>query len=84
MPDHPVAHKNPPADPQLLSMQYEEAMGELKELINAMEGGELSLEQSMQYFERGRDLVAHCQRILDEAQLKIEEISLTNQADEEQ
>ena len=49
----------------------EEALAEMTQLIDKMEQGELSLEQSLQNFERGISLVKHCQKILEQAEQKV-------------
>ena len=49
----------------------ETSLNEITQLIDAMEHGELSLEQSLEQFERGVTLVKHCQSILEEAEQKV-------------
>ena len=50
----------------------EAAMAEITQLIDKMEHGELTLEQSLAQFERGITLVKHCQKILVEAEQKVQ------------
>ncbi|MEW8521927.1 MAG: exodeoxyribonuclease VII small subunit [Candidatus Thiodiazotropha endolucinida] len=50
---------------------FEEAMKELESLIEALEQGDLSLEASLQSFERGIALTRICQASLQEAEQKI-------------
>ncbi|MBT3043947.1 MAG: exodeoxyribonuclease VII small subunit [Candidatus Thiodiazotropha endolucinida] len=50
---------------------FEEAMKELESLIEALEQGDLSLEASLQSFERGVTLTRICQASLQEAEQKI-------------
>jgi exodeoxyribonuclease VII small subunit len=50
----------------------EHALGELEALINAMEGGELTLEQSLQAFEMGIRLTRECQEALNQAEQKVQ------------
>lgn len=49
----------------------ETSLNEITQLIDGMERGELSLEQSLDHFERGVSLVKHCQKILQEAEQKV-------------
>ena len=49
----------------------ETSLSEITKLIEGMEHGELSLEQSLSHFERGVTLVKHCQKILDNAEQKV-------------
>ncbi len=58
------------------SMTYESAMQELETLVQRMEQGDVPLEESLQAFERGRNLVARCKGILDDAQKRIVQLDL--------
>ncbi len=49
----------------------EASLAEITGLIENMEHGELTLEQSLKQFERGVILVKHAQKILQEAEQKI-------------
>ena len=51
---------------------FEEALKELEALVEKMEHGDLSLEESLQHFERGVALTRHCQQALQEAEQKVE------------
>ncbi len=53
-------------------MIFEEALSELEEIAERLEGGELGLDDSIIEFERGTKLVKSCQGKLDEAERKIE------------
>jgi len=50
----------------------EESLAEITQLIDKMEHSELTLEQSLSNFERGISLVKNCQKILDEAEQKVQ------------
>ena len=56
-------------------MTFEEAFEELERVVSKLEGDQLALEDSLKLFERGQALAAVCSRKLDEAELKIEEIT---------
>ena len=56
---------------EINSLSYEEAYEELEALVARMESGELPLEKSVALYERGQRLAAHCQALLEEAELKI-------------
>jgi exodeoxyribonuclease VII small subunit len=53
---------------------FEEALSELELLVERLESGELSLDQSLQQFKRGVELTRHCQGILDQAQQVVEQL----------
>ena len=54
----------PPAD-------FEHSLDELERLVARMEGGELSLDESLASFERGIGLYRHCQQSLEQAELRV-------------
>jgi exodeoxyribonuclease VII small subunit len=47
-------------------------MHELEDIVEQLEAGELSLDKSLQQFERGVKLSRDCQTALDEAEQKVE------------
>lgn len=50
---------------------FEQSLDELEQLVVRMEGGELSLDESLASFERGIGLYRHCQQALDKAELRV-------------
>jgi exodeoxyribonuclease VII small subunit len=50
----------------------ENSLNEINTLITNMEQGNLSLEQSLEKFERGITLIKHCQKVLQEAEQKVQ------------
>ena len=61
-------------------VDFEGALAELEELVAKMEGGSLSLEESLAAFERGIKLTRDCQTALRSAELRIK--ALTQEGDE--
>lgn len=59
------------------SAHFEKSIAELQEIVQQLEKGELSLEQSLKQFEKGITLARHCQEILSQAEQKIEILSAT-------
>jgi exodeoxyribonuclease VII small subunit len=57
--------KTPPA------ADFEHSLDELEQLVARMEGGELSLDESLTSFERGIGLFRHCQQSLEQAELRV-------------
>lgn len=51
--------------------QFEASLDELEQLVVRMEQGELSLDDSLQSFERGIALFRTCQGALDQARLRV-------------
>lgn len=69
------------SDPKsLLALSYEEALAELERLVAAMEGGQMPLDQLLENYRRGADLLQFCRarleaveqqvKVLEEGQLK--------------
>lgn len=58
-------------------MSFEEALAELEKLVNDLDAGNVPLEKSVELYDRGELLRAHCKKKLDDAELKIKEISKT-------
>lgn len=56
-------------DPQ--SLGYEEARDELVRIVQALEGGQAPLEDTLTMWERGEALAARCSQILDGAQERL-------------
>jgi exodeoxyribonuclease VII small subunit len=52
--------------------QFEEAMEELEKLVEQMERGDISLEESLKSFERGIKLTRTCQQALQDAEQKVQ------------
>jgi exodeoxyribonuclease VII small subunit len=52
-------------------INFEKTFTELEELVKKMEGGDLSLEESLKYFERGMLLTKNCQQALNKAEQKV-------------
>lgn len=50
---------------------FEKSLKELEALVERMEKGELSLEESLKHFERGIELTRGCQQALQDAQQKV-------------
>jgi exodeoxyribonuclease VII small subunit len=51
---------------------FEEALAELEAIVDQLERGDLSLQDSLQSFERGVALTAVCQRALSQAEQRVE------------
>jgi exodeoxyribonuclease VII small subunit len=56
-------------------LTFEQSFAELEEAVRKLEAGGLALEESLALFERGQALAAHCNQQLDQAELKIQQLS---------
>lgn len=61
-----------PADVE--QMSFEEALAELKQIVERLEQGEGRLDEAITAYERGAQLKKHCEKKLKEAEAKIEKI----------
>ena len=52
--------------------KFEVAMEELESIVEQLESGDLSLEDSLAAFEKGVTLVKHCNQKLNEVEKKVE------------
>ncbi|BBY51965.1 exodeoxyribonuclease VII small subunit [Mycolicibacterium sp. GCM10028919] len=61
---------------------YEEARDELTEVVRRLEQGGLSLDESLQLWERGEELAKRCEQHLEGARQKVEKALAANDDDE--
>ena len=59
----------------------EQSLAEINQVIEKMEQGELTIDQSLGQFERGITLVKHCQKILADAEQKVQILIQNNKQD---
>ncbi|MBK9750241.1 MAG: exodeoxyribonuclease VII small subunit [Chloroflexi bacterium] len=59
---------------QLEKLSFEAAYAELESIVTRLDAGDLPLEDSVTLFERGKRLSEYCQRLLDQAELRITQI----------
>ena len=58
-------------------MPFETALAELESIVDRLEKGAVALEESIQLYERGERLKAHCDALLKDAEMRIEKITLS-------
>ncbi len=61
-----------PAD--IDGLTFEQALAELERIVAQLESGQAPLEQSIELYERGARLKAHCETRLEAARLRVEKI----------
>lgn len=59
------------------AIPFEQALQELENIVSKLEQGSVDLEQSIQIYERGEVLKKHCEKLLSQAEKKIEKIRLS-------
>ncbi len=60
------------------SFNFEKSLAELETLVETMENGDISLEDSLKHFERGISLTRDCQQALEEADQKVKILMAKN------
>ncbi len=56
-------------------MSYEEAFSELETIVATLENEQSVLDETMSLFERGQELSKRCTNLLEEAELKVKQLS---------
>ena len=62
---------------------FEESINRLENLVDKMESGESSLEQNLEWFEEGMDLIKTCQTHLVDADKRVQELIKTPKIEDE-
>ena len=57
------------------SKSFEQAMSELEKIVQAVESGQVPLAEALAQYEKGIELISHCQKILSQAEQKIATLS---------
>ena len=71
-----MARKTPDKDATASPVaDFEHSLDALEQLVDRMETGELSLEESLAAYERGVGLYRHCQAALEQAELRVRLLS---------
>jgi len=60
---------------EIKELKFEDGLKKLEELVNQLDEGSLSLEESISYYEIGVKLKSHCEKLLKTAELKILKVS---------
>ncbi len=63
------------AGEQVGALSYEQARDELASVVKRLETGGLTLEQSLELWERGERLAAVCERLLDGARARLSAVT---------
>jgi len=63
-------------------LTYEQAFTELQTVISALEAGDKPLEEALALYERGQSLYQYCTRLLDNADLKIQQLNMEGEMED--
>lgn len=59
----------------IAGMSFEAALKELESIVGRLERGDVELEESITIYERGEALKLHCDRLLRQAEAKVERLT---------
>jgi len=59
----------------VVELNYETAFGELETIVNALESEQPSLQDATLLFERGQTLAQRCATLLDQAELRVRQLT---------
>jgi exodeoxyribonuclease VII small subunit len=58
----------------ITALSFEQALAELERIVAELESGQAPLERSIEMYERGAALKAHCEKRLEAARLRVEKV----------
>ena len=70
-----VTSKAQPRHTDVKDMTFERALKELESIVTRLERGDVELEESIAIYERGEVLKEHCDRLLRQAEAKVEKLT---------
>lgn len=56
------------------SLTFEDAMQRLEQIVRSLERGDVKLEESLQLFQEGTELIRHCGTMLSDAELEVRKV----------
>lgn len=56
-------------------LSYEQALAELEDITSRLEENPPALDETLALYERGRQLAQHCANLLEQAELKVRQLS---------
>lgn len=65
-------------------MTFEKSVARLDEIIALLSNGDTTLDRSLKLYAEGAKLISDCQKQLDNAQLKIEQLSEMKEGSEDE
>ena len=61
---------------EIVELSFEKALAELEQIVERLERGDVPLAESIAIYERGEILKKHCERLLREAEARVEKIRI--------
>jgi exodeoxyribonuclease VII small subunit len=63
-----------PTDPSIDTLSFDDALADLQRTVAALEAGGQPLEEAIALYERGVALQARCERLLGDAELRVQQL----------
>jgi exodeoxyribonuclease VII small subunit len=60
-------------------LPFEEAFEQLEAAVTALQDGQMPLERALHYYEEGMKLAQHCNELLQKAELRVQELRVTDE-----
>ncbi|WP_333793915.1 exodeoxyribonuclease VII small subunit [Hyphomicrobium sp.] len=70
--DQPLSKNNN----DIKDLSFEKALKELETIVSRLERGDVELEESITIYERGEALREHCDRLLKQAEARVEKLTI--------
>ena len=71
----PSPRIDPQMDTPVEQLTYEQAFKQLEEIVDVLEADDHSLDLALTLFERGQSLARYCAGLLDQAELRVQQLS---------
>lgn len=71
-----MSDKSAATHADVAGLSFEKALGELEQIVQKLEGGNVPLEDSIAIYERGEALKKRCEALLRDAEARVQKITL--------
>ena len=61
------------------ALTFEEAFEQLEAAVEALQDGQMPLERALHFYEEGMKLAQHCNDLLEKAELRVQQLRVTNE-----
>lgn len=61
------------------ALSFEEAYAQLEAAVAALQDGQMPLERALHYYEEGMKLAQYCSDLLEKAELRVQQLRVTNE-----
>jgi exodeoxyribonuclease VII small subunit len=61
------------------TLSFEQAFEQLEAAVEALQDGQMPLEQALNYYEEGMKLAQHCNELLEKAELRVQQLRVTGE-----